>query len=274
LIPFDGIEFNDQFRWIDVLSDAGFAAMDFAARDHLELSRIFINAYLEQTGDHASPSLLRWYLVFRAMVRAKVAGIRATQDESECTESMRACRDHIDLAYSFSLRQDPYLWITHGVSGSGKTTASEGIVRRFGAIRLRSDFERKRHFGISPSARLSERAKRKIYSESANHATYSRLRRLATGILRAGYPVIIDATFLKRDDRDRFHDLAIQEGATFAILNCRSDEATLRQRISKRLQRDDDASEANVQVMQQQLTAVEPLTKSELAYVVDADNKY
>ena len=91
LMPFDGIEFNDEFRWIDVMSDAAFLGMDFAVRGHLDLSRSFINAYLEQTGDHGSVSLLRWYLVYRAMVRAKVASIRGEQSgQSEADRSAAA----------------------------------------------------------------------------------------------------------------------------------------------------------------------------------------
>ena len=150
LMPFDGIEFNDEFRWIDVMSDATFLAMDLAARGHLDLCRSFINAYLEQTGDHASLALLRWYLVYRALVRSKVASIRseqAGQSESERKSALEDCQSHIELAYRFTLREPPCLWITHGLSGSGKTTGSECVVQRRGAIRLRSDLERKRHFG-------------------------------------------------------------------------------------------------------------------------------
>lgn len=51
---FDGIEFNPSFHWIDVLSDAAFLAMDLIARGHEEFSRLFVNAYLERTGDYTA----------------------------------------------------------------------------------------------------------------------------------------------------------------------------------------------------------------------------
>jgi hypothetical protein len=272
LMPFDGIEFNDEFRWIDVMSDAAFLAMDFAARRHLDLCRGFINAYLEQTGDHASLPLLRWYLVYRAMVRAKVASIRAQQPgqaESDRSVAHEDCRDHVDLAYRFTLREEPCLWITHGVSGSGKTSGSELVVQRRGAIRLRSDIERKRHFGLSPTERPDDRTKAKIYCRSAHHATYDRLRRLARGILHAGYSVVVDATFLHQHQRELFRELAGNEGAAFAILDFHTDQQTLRQRLADRMAQDTDASDADAQVLESQLVSLEPLTATEMQHVVE-----
>lgn len=272
LIPFDGIEFNQEFRWIDVLSDAAFVAMDFAAHDRLDLSRSFINAYLEHTGDHASLAVLRWYLVYRAMIRAKVAAIRASQpslDDLDREAAMADCEQHVDLAYRFSLPDQAALWITHGVSGSGKTTVSEWVVQGHGAIRLRSDIERKRHFGMSPTHHPSEKQKAELYSESATHATYARLRRMARCILRAGFPVVIDATFLRQSERQLFQSLALREGATYGILDCHASELMLRQRIADRMARRDDASDADLAVLEQQLATHQPLTPGEREHVFD-----
>lgn len=272
-VPFDGIEFNETFRWIDVISDAAFAAMDFAARGHQELGRSFINAYLEATGDHASLAVLRWYLVYRATTRAKVAALRAAQsadDPAEHRNALQECEEYVELAYQFSLPETPTLWITHGVSGSGKTTASEAIVQRAGAIRLRSDLERKRHFGMPPTERPGASQVSKIYGTAGTHATYARLLRLSRGILRAGFTVIVDATFLKHEDRERFRALATCEGAEFAILHCDADVATLRQRIADRMRRDDDASDADWSVLSSQLESEEPLDEREQRCAVAA----
>jgi hypothetical protein len=271
LMPFDGIEFNDHFRWIDVLSDAAFLAMDFAARGRIDLGRSFINAYLEQTGDHASLPLLRWYLVYRALVRAKVASIRAEQQSAGAPSGAQAaledCQSHVELALRYTLAQQPCLWITHGVSGSGKTSGSELVVQRRGAVRLRSDLERKRHFGLAPSQRPDDRTRNQIYCASANHATYCRLRRLAQHVLQAGYSVIVDATFLEREQRALFRELAEQEGAVFAILEFEADEQTLRQRVADRMARDDDASDADLHVLEHQLATRQPLSEYERSSV-------
>ena len=272
LMPFDGIEFNDGFRWIDVMSDAAFLGMDFAARGHLDLCRSFVNRYLEETGDHASLALLRWYLVFRALVRAKVASMRAGQPgqlESDRSAALLDCKHHVELAFRFTLPEQPCLWITHGVSGSGKTRGSELVVQRRGAIRLRSDIERKRHFGLPPSGRPDARNKAKLYCASATNATYGRLRRLAHGILRAGYSVVVDATFLSHHQRELFRELADQEGVPFAILDFHSDPQTLRQRVADRMARNDDASDADVDVLESQIASLEPLSEAEMQHVVE-----
>lgn len=273
-IPFDGIEFNEQFRWIDVISDAAFAAMDFAAHGRFDLCHSFINAYLERTGDHAWLAVLRWYLVYRATTRAKVARMRADQAEDGSdtyAKAMKQCRDYIELAYRFSLPSDSQLWITHGVSGSGKTTASESIVQRYGAIRLRSDLERKRHFGMNVDSRPTPSQKNEIYGSSATQATYARLRRLSRCLLRAGYPVIVDATFLKRQHRELFRGLAQREGVHFSILHCDADSQTLRKRVTDRLERDEDASDADVAVLEDQLAGEEPLNETERLHTVTAE---
>ncbi|MEP1647728.1 bifunctional aminoglycoside phosphotransferase/ATP-binding protein [Rhodopirellula bahusiensis] len=260
LVPFDGIEFNEHLRWIDVLSDAAFLAMDFAARGHLDLSRSFVNAYVERTGDYGSLELLRLFLFYRSLVRALAAAMRGDDDDR---------REHIELAYRFTLRESPRLWITHGFSGSGKTTLSETVVQRHEAFRLRSDIERKLSFGLSPTDRPSADVRSKMYDSDSNEKTYARLSELASDVLRAGYSVIIDATFLKRTDRQRFHDLAQRNGVAFAILDCHSDPQTLRQRIADRIERDDDASDADFKVLDHQIAHHESLSDVERTFVVD-----
>lgn len=272
MIPFDGVEFSDRFRWIDVLSDAAFLAMDFAARDHLELSRSFVNAYLERTGDHASLRLLRWYLVFRSLVRAKVDALKAQQGGADRQAMLEKCYHHLQLAYQFTVPQQPCLWITHGFSGSGKTTGSEVIVRQRGAFRLRSDLERKRHFGMSPGDRPDPHQAEKIYCAAATNATYARLRRLSRTILQGGDSVIVDATFLKRDQRDYFRELAETLGVSFAILDFSADTAALRQRITERLAAGSDASDADLGVLERQIQTHQPLGKDEQRYVTDGSS--
>ena len=271
LVPFDGIEFNERFRCIDTLSDAAFTAMDFAACDRLDLSRSFINAYLDASGDHSSLSVLRWYLVYRALVRAKVAVMRIAQAHDK--QAKKQLSDYLDLAYRYTLREEPFLWITHGVSGSGKTTVSEEIVQRHGAIRLRSDVERKRYMGMCPNDRPDDHQADKLYCKATNQAIYARLQDLAKRVIYAGYPVVIDATFLRQHDRDSFRQTAEQLCATFRIIHCHADERILRQRICSRLVNDSDASDADLNVLEMQLHQIEPLTKWELPFVIDVGNQ-
>lgn len=264
-MPFDGIEFNAALRWIDVLNDAAFLAMDLAAEDHSEFAHSFITAYLEYTGDYGSLHLLRFYLVYRAMVRAKIAMIRRSQSDtaSQQAAAMEDCHRHIELADRFTSPPELSLTITHGYSGSGKTTGSEAAVQRRGAIRLRSDVERKRLYGIDLEQRPAASDVPELYSHAATEATYLKLQELSAQVLQAGYPVIVDATFLRQRHREAFAAFARSQDIPFRILDFPVDPAVLRKRVAERQRRGGDASDAGLDVLEKQLHSAEPLTESE-----------
>jgi len=76
-VPFDCIEFNAELRWIDVMSEVAFLAMDLEDRGRRDLAWRFLGRYLEATGDYAGLAVLPFYLVYRALVRAKVHLLRS-----------------------------------------------------------------------------------------------------------------------------------------------------------------------------------------------------
>lgn len=269
MLPFDGIEFCDRFRWIDVVSDAAFLAMDLAAQGRTDLSNRFVNLYLESTGDYGSLAMFRWYLVYRAMVRAKVACLT---DEltvgRDGVDDQDGCRRHIELATTFASTPPRRLWITHGLSGSGKTYGSDHVVEGQGAIRVRSDLERKRLFGMSPTDRPNEQDRSRLYDQNAGKETYDRLASLTRAAIDDGFGVVVDATFLRWEERKRFRQLADEMDAEFRILHFDADDATLRRRVASRAKQGTDASDANLAVLEQQLANREPFRPEELADVV------
>jgi aminoglycoside phosphotransferase family enzyme/adenylate kinase family enzyme len=268
-VPFDGIEFNPELRWIDVLADVGFLGMDLVAQGHLPLSRIFLNAYLEETGDYGSLELYRFYVIYRALVRAKVAAIRggqSGQSDAEQQADWDDCRAHIDLATEWTTTSQPSLWITHGVSGSGKSTGSAPIITRRGALRIRSDIERKRTLGNLAAEDLPGGS---LYSREATEATYRRLETLARQLLDAGFPVVVDATFLQATQRQAFYRLAEASAVPFHILHFDAPDAVLQKRIRDRGQQQGNVSDADLEVLAQQRRSIEPLTEAERSFVVE-----
>lgn len=251
---FDCIEFNEDFRWIDLFDEIAFVAMDFIYRGRREFAWRFLNRYLERTGDYAGMRVLRFYAVYRALVRAKVAGIRLRQEPND-TEAAESLDAHLELAESFMARREPKLIITHGLSGSGKTTGSQDWIERNGAVRIRSDVERKR---LLDEARTED-----LYSPENIDRTYGTLEDLAAIILESGFPVVVDATFLKQRQRDRFCKLANRRDVEFGILDFQAELSTLRQRLRERNRQGDDPSDADVGVLEQQLQEQEPLTSDE-----------
>lgn len=260
---FDGIEFSDDLRWIDVASEVAFLVMDLHHRERSDLAFRFLNRWLEYSGDYQALHVMPFYLVYRAMVRAKVAALRANQAEpSERGGHWDECQEYLQLAQAFTHRARPSIAITMGASGSGKTTMTQRLIESNGSIRVRSDVERKRLFGLRPEHRPNPDEMEKLYSANTTVRTYERLEELTTEVVDAGYKAIVDATFLQRDDRDLFAVLADRLGVPFLIMTFNVDPKTLKSRVRKRNATENDASDATESVVERQLAAVEPLCPS------------
>jgi aminoglycoside phosphotransferase family enzyme/predicted kinase len=264
---FDCIEFAPALRWIDVQSDVAFLLMDLLAHRRADLGWRFVNAWLDAIGDHAGVAVLRFYVVYRAQVRALVSRLRAPTSAAEPSAD-----DYLALARQVAREPlRPRLLVTHGLSGSGKTQLSQRLLEITGAIRVRSDVERKRLFGIGALDASRQRVPDGIYGAEATKRTYERLYELAQLLLQAGYPVIVDAACLRRVERAAFGALAAALRVPFTLLDCRADAQTLRERVRARQQRRDDASEADEAELARQLTFAEPLSDAERAVAVEAD---
>lgn len=270
-VAFDCIEFNNNLRWIDVISEVAFLMMDFTDRGRSDLAWRFLNRYLEATGDYAGISVLRFYLVYRALVRAKVHLLRSRQHgipDAEQDHLLGAFRGYLRLASSFAQSRKPALLITHGVSGSGKSTATEPLAGRLAAVRACSDIERKRAYGVPPLARSGSGLASGIYSADATKLTYRRLDNIASRVLDAGFPVVVDAAFLRRADREAFRRIALAHHAPFLILGCEAPAALLRDRLARRQRSGTEASEASLTVLKHQLATRDRLTPEEMPDVV------
>lgn len=256
IVIFDCIEFNEDFRWIDVMSDVGFLTMDLHKRQAGRLAWQLLNTYLEFTGDYPGLSVLPYYQVYRAMVRAKIAAIRLHQpglSDSQQGAAEEQCRTYLKLALHFSKPPTPFLLITHGVSGSGKSFFTRQLKETLGAIRIRSDVERKRLFGLAPLDSSDSGLNQGLYTQQASERTYQHLHHMAEQMLNAGYRVIVDATFLHLEQRQAFRALAARLNVPFILLACSADPKTLQERVTQRKAQGEDAAEANSTVLERQL---------------------
>jgi aminoglycoside phosphotransferase family enzyme/predicted kinase len=271
---FDCIEFNEAFRWIDVMSEVAFFVMDMVSHRRGDLGFRFLNGYLEQTGDYEGLAVLRYYLVFRAVVRAKVAAMGGAQSEiseNERLDAWRHYRHYMELARRFYTGDSALLIVMHGLSGSGKSTVAARLAERLGAIRIRSDVERKRLFGLRPLDQSAGAIPGGIYTREATRRTYARLNELARAVLAAGFPVILDATFLKRAERDAARAVAREHGWPWVLLACQAAPETLRARVARRHAAGTDAAEADLSILEQQMQWVEAPGADELPLAVDTD---
>ena len=272
-VIFDGIDFSDDLRWIDVMSEIAFMAMDLHACGLSALAHRFVNGYLELSGDYGGARVLNYYLVYRALVRAKVKLLRAAQcaksQPGDAAIHRAAAANCIDCALTFSRRDGrrPTLMLTHGFSGSGKSTLTQGLVEASGAIRIRADVERKRLAGVAPSYHGGARTVPELYSWRRTSATYGQLARQAVAVLAGGWHVVLDATYLRRTHRDRLQRLAARLGVQRLILDFEADPEVLSRRLQKRSAQGDDASDADEAVLAMQMRTAEPLQPDEVEVV-------
>lgn len=274
ITTFDCIEFSTDLRHIDVACDIAFLIMDLVARGRRDLGAHFLNRYLECTGDYGSMGMLSLYFVYRCLVRAKVAVILSKERESDearqadLSEAQRYC----EMAKRQATARTPVLVIMSGLSGSGKTWVSGQLMAALPAIRIRSDLERKRIFGLSETEGSASRIGSGIYNDDANRIVYQCLYDSARIILGAGHNVILDAAFLKSADRATATSIAADCGLPCILLEVTSPAKELRDRIRQRSIHADDASEAGLEVLEHQRATAEPFTDDEKAIAVCCKN--
>jgi hypothetical protein len=291
-VAFDCIEFDPDLRWIDVACDLAFPFMDLLDHGLPRLAWRLLDGWLHATGDIAALGPLRYYAIYRALVRALVATLRGAQTALEKSarqpapaspgltrrpaDSAPATHEapsidrsrYIALAASLAAHPQPRLVLTCGLSGSGKSTVAQSLLEQLGAVRLRSDVERKRRHGVSGTGAGVETT---LYSAATTASTYRDLLQASASALGAGHAVVVDAAFLRHADRASFRALAHSLQVPFSLVECTAPEAVLQDRIARRAAAGTDASDATLAVLQVQIAGREPLQASERATAVTLD---
>lgn len=267
LLAFDALEFDPGLHWIDVANDLAFLWMDLRARGRDDLAAALLDGWLAVSGDFDALGVLRFYEVYRACVRAKVAAIRLGQGPAVRSALEDELLRYLEAASRAMTPARPRLVLTTGVSGSGKSWLAGRLLAPLDAVRIRSDVERKRLAGLAPEAHSGG----SIYSKEMNGRTYDRLTSLAEASLRDGFSVVVDAASLKAGERRAFRQLAGALGLPFRLLEVSAATDTLFRRVAERAGRSNDPSEATAEVLSFQLAVREPLQPDELPLAVHVD---
>ncbi|HEY9603424.1 MAG TPA: AAA family ATPase, partial [Allocoleopsis sp.] len=267
ILLFDRIEFNEPFRFVDVMYDVAFAVMDLEARGRKDLGNAFLNTYIEQTGDWEGLQVLPLYLSRQAYVRAKVTSFLlddpGVPDDLK-KEAQETAAMYYKLAWNYTRSQKGRLILMSGVSGSGKSTVARQLARRWGAIHIRSDAARKHLAGIP----LEQVGGAELYTSQMNEKTYGRLLELGVLLADRGFPVILDAKYDRQVLRQNAIAQANQHDLPIQILYCTAPDDVLRDRLSSRT---NDVSDATVDLLQQQKATAEPFTEVEQSLVTELD---
>ena len=265
LVPFDGLEFEAAFRWIDVAEEVAFLLADLDARGYPHHAQAFLGGYLARSGDYQACRLLPVYKAHRALVRAKVTALSQERSAKvgEDGRLRRLYRQYLDCAARALELGSPMLIVMTGLSGSGKTWLAERLAPPLAAIHMRSDVERKRLAGLPGQARSQSSLGAGLYTADSTDRVYEWLAAAAEHTLSGGYTTILDATFSRRDYRHIFHMLADRLGVAACLIECQAPQEVLAGRVEARGAQGTDPSEADVEVLSWQRRHWQPLASEE-----------
>ena len=247
VVAYDCIEFAPRLRCGDVACDLAFLAMDLDARGFRGFSAFLSRSYAERSRDAGIDELLSFYKGYRALVRAKVAGLRAlgARGEARATARLEALR-YLGLAASYELA--PALILTCGLPASGKTWAARAVARPFEAPVFSSDVRRKLLHGVPLTEHRGQALGQGLYAPQATQRTYVSLLEEAAKALEQGRTVVVDATFPTRALRAPFVELAHRRDVPLLVVWPEADEATARARLAERARDPDAISDADLAV--------------------------
>ena len=263
---FDCIEFNEPFRFVDVMYDIAYIVMDLQLRQRPDLSALFLNTYIEHTGDYEGLQVLPLYVSRQSYVRAKVTsfmlGDPAISAEKKAEVTATAAK-YYRLALECLQPRSGSLYVTCGLSGSGKSTVAKALAQKLDAIHIRSDAVRKHLAGIDLyESGSSGEFGSGIYTPAMTQKTYDRLQQLGILLASQGYPVILDAKYDKQALRQTIADAARELQLPLTFISCEAPLETVRQWLGERT---GDIADATVDLLDKQVQAFEPLSDAEQA---------
>lgn len=258
---FDCIEFNPRFRYGDTAADIAFLLMDLEYHDRPDLAAAFLDEYVTAAADETCAPLVDFYKVYRAFVRGKVASLQL-MDRAIPDGDREAARDraigYFRLARGYLLRQrlPSTMFLVGGLMGSGKSTLAQLLGRELGIPVLSSDRTRKELYHATASSRSAPFGTG-LYTTEADRATYEALLERGTARLQQGQSVIIDATFRRKADRERFRRAAAEFGAGFRLVMTACPDELIRERLAAREGKMNEISDGRLELFDSHLAAFE-----------------
>jgi uncharacterized protein len=265
IIAFDCIEFNERFRFGDVAAEVAFLTMDLDFNGYPQQAEFFVKSYLAYSGDTDMLILLNFYRCYYAYVRGKVISFRLDQRDIPADDRSRiagTARSYFDLAYTYAARlEEPVLILTTGLMGCGKSYQARHLAARLGARTIRTDVLRKELLQINPTQRHHVEFGQGIYSDDISRLTYDKAYEIAGCAIKAGEPVIIDASFKKRSERQKAMQMAQKLDIPFYVIECTCRDEIVKIRLEKRALEKTNASDGRWEIFQEQKRDFDEITE-------------
>ncbi len=257
LTLFDCIEFNEDFRQIDVAYDFAFLFMDLLHRGPEGSAWRVLNCYLELTFDWKMPRVIRYLAHFRAIIRAMVGAIRYQQEVAEGRVDQALAREvnsYVALARELLAKPKHPVILMRGPSGSGKSHLGRELAERIGAVQVRSD-------AVRSNLDIPRQEK---YTRETTNLTYETLMGRAHLYQLAGHRVVVDATFGSPKRCELAYERATNAGVELRMIECAAPQDELVRRVKER---QGDLSDANERVVREQLATWTELNHPSFAHL-------
>ncbi|MDV6014231.1 AAA family ATPase [Haloechinothrix sp. LS1_15] len=237
----DCLDFDDRLRWLDVLDDLAFLAMDLERLGAPQLAAELLRGYRRATDDESCAALRHHYIAYRAFVRCKVACLRHAQGDATAADRARA---DAELTLRNLERAEVRLILVGGLPGTGKSTLAGALAESLGARVISSDHTRKELAGITGEHGAPAAFEEGIYTPSRTDATYREMLRRAGTLLSVGESVILDASWHAHAHRELARELASRAHARLIQLRCEAPAEVMAERLRIRRSSISDATPA------------------------------
>ena len=237
----DCLEFDDHLRYGDVLADVAFLAMDLERLGRTDLARHFLDRYKQDMSDDWPVSLEHLYVAYRAVVRSKVACLRAVDGAVGAAASARRL---LAMAGHHLEAGRVRLVLIGGPPATGKTTLANAVADRLGWPVLHSDEVRKELAGIAATTHVPAPIDSGIYTPEWHVRTYAALRDRAREHLERGSSVVLDASWSDPHCRALAVGMAEETRSDVVAFRCAATRDVVAARAAARAASGTDASDA------------------------------
>ncbi len=260
----DCVEFNQEFRRLDVLDELSFLAIECAKLGADDVGGRILDQYCQSSGDRPPAALLSFYMCYRASVRAKVSLLRGAQlPDGERDATLATAEAYLALADRFAAELGPPLLIViRGPSGAGKSALATALSESLGIEHLQTDRIRRDFMGASEERADFDQGS---YSLERRMQIYDEMFNQAGTLLAEGQTVVLDGTFLTHKLRTMALLLARHHGAIPVFIRCDCPPEIAAQRITNRMAGEHSPSEAQPEFVHRQLEQEEADTPATAA---------
>ncbi len=251
LCIYDCIEFNDDFRQIDIANDVAFLCMDLEFYGYYRESYFLTKQFFKKYNNYDFIFLQDLYRCYRAFVRGKVYSLKILDkdiNEQEKEKSKVLASQYFKLSFLYAIKDiHPTIFVFMGRIGSGKST----IARKFSEFLeldiFSSDAIRKSFFNLPLYEKTPENLKFRVYTKFITEMVYkTMIEKAIESSLKKGLS-ILDGTFANKYLRNLVLFRAFEENIKIIFIEIDTKKEIIIERLKKRKFSSNEVSDAGLE---------------------------